>query len=121
MTEFAPLWENLDNADPAAIKRFWVDNFRDHPVDEDSSIWANSVETWQRIIDRNRAEGLSGSTVHELEVERINDRTVNIRVRWEDQGKDGPLDEPYCGTYIAGTFQGEWKFTNYFTVECKTP
>jgi hypothetical protein len=122
MTNYVPLWESLDKTSPEAITDFWVGAFRDHPVDEDSSIWDNSIERWQRNIDRHRADGLTGSTVVQLEVEEINERAVIIRAKWMDQGTKSQNDDPYyCGTYIAGTFQGEWKFTNYFTVECKRP
>jgi len=122
MTKFAPLWESLDEADPHAVRAFWTDDFRDHPVDMDSSIWKNSLDTWQHVIEKNRAEGLSGSTVIALDVEAINERAVIIRAKWMDRGTEGQVDDPYyCGTYIAASFQGEWKFTNYFTVECRDP
>lgn len=119
ITEFAPLWEDLDKADPNRIRKFWAEDFRDHPIDMDSSIWENTKERWQRNIERYKADGLSGSKVVGLQVEEISDRAVLIRAIWNDYGPDGQIEEePYCGAFIAGKFKHEWKFTNYFTVEC---
>ena len=120
LTQFVPLWEDLDKANPEKMEDFWVERFRDHPIDMDSSIWENATETWQRNIERNMAEGLRGSSVIETKVEEISDRAVLIRAVWQDRGLNGPIEEPYCNVYIAGRFQGEWKFTNYFTIECST-
>lgn len=120
VTHYAPLWEDLDEADPDKIKAFWVDGFRDHPVDADSSIWENTTERWQRNLERYETEGLTGSTLVRIEVEEINDRAVMIRTRWKDRGEERDFEEPYCGTFIAGKFQREWRFTNYFTVDCAT-
>lgn len=118
MTEYAPLWKDLGEADPERIRQFWAEDFRDHPIDIDPSIWENTTERWQRNIDRYKAEGLRGSTVVGIQVEEISDRAVLIRTIWSDYGQDGRIEEPYCGTFIAGKFDYEWKFTNYFTVEC---
>ena len=101
--EYAPLWKDLDKADPDKIKEFWAEGFRDHPIDMDSSIWENTTERWKRNIKRYKAEGLKGSTVVEIEVEEISDRAVLIRTTWRDYGEDGRIEEePYCGTFIAG-------------------
>ncbi len=121
LEEYAPLWHDMDAADPGRLTAFWAQDFRDHPIDMDSSIWENSRETWQRNIDRNRAEGLAGSTVVWIQVEEISARAVLIRTAWLDHGEDGPMEEPYCGTFIAGLFGEEWRFTNYFTAECPDP
>lgn len=121
LTQYAPLWENIDEMDPSLITEFWVENFRDHPVDMDSSIWENTEERWQRNLDRYRAEGLHRSEVVEIRVEMINNHAALIQTKWIDYTKDGhQLDEPYCGMFIAGTFEDQWKFTNYFTVNLLT-
>lgn len=118
LTEYVPLWQHLDEVDPDRFRAFWAEDFRDHPIDMDPSIWENTREGWQRNIDRYKAEGLRGSTVIAIQVEEISARAVLIRTTWSDYGQDGRIDEPYCGTFIAGKFGEEWKFTNYFTVEC---
>jgi hypothetical protein len=118
VTKYAPLWKDLDQADPERIRQFWAEDFRDHPIDMDPSIWENTKERWERNMDRYKAEGLIGSTVVDIQVEEINDRAVLIRTKWRDYGQDGQIEDPYCGTFIAGKFDQEWKFTNYFTVKC---
>lgn len=118
LTEYVPLWRDLNGVDPARFTAFWADAFRDHPIDMDPSIWENSRERWQRNIDRYKAEGLVGSMVVAIQVEEISARAVMIRTTWSDVGQDGPLEGLYCGTFIAGKFGREWRFTNYFTVEC---
>jgi hypothetical protein len=118
LAEYAPLWRNLDQLSPERISHFWAADFRDHPIDTESSIWANTTERWQRNIERYRAEGLRGSAVVAVHVEEISARAVLIRTVWSDYGQDGPSAEPSCGTFIAGKFGRGWKFTNYFTVDC---
>jgi hypothetical protein len=118
LTEYAPLWKDLAEADPERIRSFWAEDFRDHPVDMDPSIWENTKERWQRNIERYKAEGLVGSIVVDIQVEEISERAVLIRTIWRDYGQDGRIEEPYCGTFIAGQFGSRWKFTNYFTVNC---
>lgn len=118
LTEYVPLWRDLDSLDPARVTAFWTDRFLDHPIDMDPSIWENTREQWQRNIDRNKAEGLVGSTVVGIQVEEISSKAVLIRTTWSDYGPDGPIEALYCGTFIAGRFGQEWKFTNYFTVDC---
>jgi len=119
ISEYAPLWKDMNDADPERIRKYWAEDFRDHPIDMDSNIWENTTEQWQRNIERNKAEGLRGSVVVAIQVEEISDRAVLIRTIWSDYGEDGLLEDPYyCGTFIAGRFDDKWKFTNYFTVEC---
>jgi hypothetical protein len=109
----------MNDANPERIRRFWAEEFRDHPIDMDSNIWENTTEQWQRSIERNKAEGLRGSEVVAVQVEEISERAVLIRTIWSDYGEDGLVQDPYyCGTFVAGKFGREWKFTNYFTVEC---
>jgi hypothetical protein len=120
LAEYAPLWKDLDELGPERLTRFWMDDFRDHPIDTVSSIWSHATARWQRTIERYRAEGLRGSAVLAVQVEAINARAVLIRTVWRDYGQDGPLDEPTCGTFNASKVGPEWKFTNYFTVECSS-
>ncbi len=120
LTEYAPLWKDLDQLDPERLKRFWAEDFRDHPIDMESSIWQNTTERWQRNIERYRAEGLRGSVVVAIQVEEISATAVLIRTVWSDYGQDGPFEEPTCGTHIAGRVGQHWKFTNYFTVQCSS-
>lgn len=118
MMEFAPIWQDMDRADPSKIKEFWAEDFRDHPIDLDSSIWENSEEQWERNIARNKSDGLKGSEVTKIEVEKISGRAFLIRAEWSDYDEAGRLEEPYCGAYIVGKFGKGWKFTNYITIEC---
>ena len=119
ISEFAPLWADMDEADPERISTFWTEEFRDHPVTGDSNMWENTTEQWKRNIERNKAEGLRRSEVVSIHVEEISGRAALIRTVWSDYGEDGLVEDPYyCGTYIAGRFGDTWKFTNYFTVEC---
>ena len=120
MTEYAPLWRDLGQLDPARLTPFWADDFRDHPIDTESSLWPNTTERWQRRLQSYKSEGLRGSTVLVVQVEAISGRAALIRTVWRDLGPDGPIEGLYCGTFIAGRFGQDWKFTNYFTVECSS-
>jgi hypothetical protein len=117
-TEYAPLWKVLDEADPERIRRFWAEDFHDHPIDMDPGIWENTNEQWQSAIEKYKGEGVAGSTVVQIQVEEISGNAVLIRTEWRDFGHDGTIEEQYRGTFVAGRFGSRWKFTNYFTVGC---
>ena len=118
VTEYVPLWKSIESVDPAKVKKHWVDDFRDHPIDVESRPVENSIEQWQRTIKRYRDSGIQDSILLSAHAERINDFAVLIRARWKDDPPVSPDDPDFCDIYLVGRFQSGWRITNYFTVDC---
>ncbi len=118
VTEYVPLWNSIESVDPVKVKEHWVEDFRDHPIDVESRTVENSIEQWQRTIERYRDGGMQDSILLSTYSERINDFTVLIRARWKDDPPASPDEPDFCDNYLVGKFQSGWKITNYFTVDC---
>ena len=118
ITEYAPLWASMESVDPAEVRKHWVDNFRDHPVDTESRTVANSIEQWRRTIERYLNSGVQDSILLEVKAKRINDWAVLLRARWKDDPPISPDDPDFCDAYLVGKFEDGWKITNAFTTDC---
>jgi len=118
VNQYVPLWISIESVDPIKIQEYWIEGFRDHPIDLESRAVENSAEQWQRTIERYRDEGMQESIFLDAQAERINDFTVLLSARWKDDPPVSP-DEPFfCDMYLVGKFEDSWKITNYFTVDC---
>jgi hypothetical protein len=118
IAEYAPLWASMDSVDPTEVKKHWVENFRDHPIDVESRTVENSIEQWQRTIERYLNDGVQDSILLEVKAERINDWAVLLRARWKDDPPISPDDPDFCDAYLVGKFEKGWKITNAFTTDC---
>ena len=119
IAEYAPLWASMESVDPIEIKKHWVEDFRDHPVDVESRTVENSVEQWQSTIERYLNGGVQDSILLEVKAERINDWAVLLRARWKDDPPISPDDPDFCDAYLVGKFEEGWKITNAFTTDCE--
>lgn len=118
ITEYAPLWASMESVDPVEVRKHWVEDFRDHPIDLESRVVENSLEQWQRTIERYLKGGLQDSVLLEVKAERINDWAVLLRARWKDVPPISPDDPDFCDAYLVGKFKDGWKITNAFTTDC---
>lgn len=118
ITEYAPLWSSMESVDPTKVKKHWVENFRDHPIDVESRTVENSIEQWKRTIERYLNDGVHDSILLEVKAERINDWAVLLRARWKDDPPISPDGADFCDAYLVGKFEDSWKITNAFTTDC---
>ena len=118
ITTYAPLWASMESVDPGEIRKHWVENFRDHPVDVESRTVENSIEQWQRTVQSYLDDGVQDSILLEVKAERINDWAVLLRARWKDDPPISPGDPDFCDGYLVGKFEDGWKITNAFTTDC---
>lgn len=118
VTVYAPLWASMDSVDPIEVRKHWVANFRDHPVDVESRTVENSIEQWRRTVERYLRDGVQDSILLAVEAERINDWAVLLRARWKDDPPISPDDPDFCDGYLVGKFEDGWKITNAFTTDC---
>lgn len=118
IAEYAPLWASMESVDPIEVKKHWVEIFRDHPIDVESRTVENSIEQWQRTIERYLNGGAQDSILLEVKAERINDWAVLLRARWKDNPPISPDDPDFCEAYLVGKFEESWKITNAFTTDC---
>ena len=71
---------------------------------------AGAIEEW-------RADDWLWSEVSALKVDRLNASTVTFKASWRDHYGERD-DEISCGWYLADLHDGQWKFTNYATIDC---
>jgi hypothetical protein len=115
---YAPVWltEPWNKAEEATA--FYHSSIQLHEPGEgvsthDSATWiSESLEQW-------KSEGWLGSEMTDLQVDRINESTTAFKSRWRDYYKEAD-DEYSCGWYVADLMDGEWKFTQYATIDCAT-
>ena len=64
-----------------------------------------------------RAEGWVSSEVVDIETDRLNETVVVFKTRWRDDLEDGSV-EYSCGWYLADLIDGQWKNSQYATIDC---
>jgi hypothetical protein len=116
-SEFAPLWASSTTANPAKIRTFFVEGYREHPRSGGSVVRPNSVDEWTQRIRGYMDKGWREGKLLRIAVKAINERTVYIRTSWINTNAD-KSQFPTCDYYLASKYPEGWKLTNYFYVKC---
>ena len=104
-------WNKLDE-----IGRYYDAEIQTH--DASDGITTVDFATWMAgLLVEWKSDGWLSSEVSDLKVDRLNASTVSFKSRWLDYYRERE-DESSCGWYLADLRDGQWKFTNYATIDC---
>jgi len=113
---YAPLWAGNTGEKLDQVVNHYADTIINHPLEgdpvvENSREWlAGAIQSWQD-------EGWLDSELDGFDMDRINPSTVLFKTRWHDR-YEGGVKSHECGWYQADLIDGQWKFTQYATIDC---
>jgi len=104
-------WNNVNQT-----SNFYASELHDHEP-EGKIVTYESVPWMAGLLEMWKNEGWLSSEITNLRVTRINASTTSFISRWDDHYQEAE-DDYSCGWYLADLVDGQWKFTNYATIDC---